>query len=185
MSDYTFIKDRRKELKMTQKQLADKVGVTSAYIQQLEKNIKQNPSFEVFYKIVDALEMDINNIMDEDKDEWVKKITRDGKVKNIFTSNTGKKFVKALGNNHYNTLSDLISEIPTHTVDFKQQLYDYIKFNYECNFHNISEKDKLTDSELHYLYKKSIEYIDLLTEKMKNEKKIAKLNNSLNKKEGE
>lgn len=65
MSNYNYIKERRKELKMTQKELADKTNVTSAYIQQIENNIKKNPSIEVLIKIHQALNLDIYKITSE------------------------------------------------------------------------------------------------------------------------
>lgn len=45
----------RKENKLTQEQLGSMVGVTGAYIQQLEKGIKNNPSLELVMKLCTAL----------------------------------------------------------------------------------------------------------------------------------
>lgn len=75
-TDYSFIKTRRKELKMTQQQLAEKVGVSAAYIQQLENNVKTQPSFEVFIKIMTALKLNINDIKGL-KEAWKDKLVHD------------------------------------------------------------------------------------------------------------
>ncbi|NFN05142.1 helix-turn-helix transcriptional regulator [Clostridium botulinum] len=107
------------------------------------------------------------------------------KKKRSAESKIFESFNKSMNSDDPITYGEAISKIPTYTLDFKKMFYEYIQFNYESNFDDISVEDKLTNSELHYLYKKSVEYIDLLTEKMKSEKKIAKLNNSLNNKEGE
>lgn len=58
MHDYSYIKQRRKELGITQKELGDKVGVSAAYIQQIENNIKQNPSIQILNKILKELKID-------------------------------------------------------------------------------------------------------------------------------
>ncbi|UZW13836.1 helix-turn-helix transcriptional regulator [Clostridium pasteurianum] len=49
------LKRIRKKSKLTQSELGNMVGVTGAYIQQLEKRRKSNPSLEVIVKICDAL----------------------------------------------------------------------------------------------------------------------------------
>lgn len=103
--DYTFIKTRRKELNLTQQQLAKEVGVSAAYIQQLENNVKQRPSFEVFLKIIRALNLNIDDIMGV-KESWQDKLTKDGKVKNLNLSeyvNNLNKLSKAT-NTPINTL---------------------------------------------------------------------------------
>lgn len=51
-----ILHDARKEVKMTQSQLAEKVNVTKSYISRLE-NGGIVPSVSMFYRIVDALGM--------------------------------------------------------------------------------------------------------------------------------
>lgn len=45
------LKRIRKDRKLTQSQLGKMIGVTGAYIQQLEKGIKKNPSLEIVFKV--------------------------------------------------------------------------------------------------------------------------------------
>ena len=51
-----LLHDARKEMKMTQSQLAQKVNVTKSYISRLE-NGGVVPSVSLFYRIIDALGM--------------------------------------------------------------------------------------------------------------------------------
>lgn len=53
-----ILHDARKEVKMTQSQLAEKVNVTKSYISRLE-NGGIVPSVSMFYRIIDALGMRI------------------------------------------------------------------------------------------------------------------------------
>ena len=48
------LKEARKEPMMTQKQLAEKLGVDPAYISHIERS-QITPSVNVFFRIVDAL----------------------------------------------------------------------------------------------------------------------------------
>lgn len=57
IEDFSVIKTYRKKAKLTQSQVAEIVGVSSAYIQQLEKGIKTNPSLEVLMKIINLLKI--------------------------------------------------------------------------------------------------------------------------------
>lgn len=66
MQNYTVIKTRRKQLKMTQKQLAEKVGVTSAYIQQLENGIKTNPNLQLVSSIAEELNLPLEELFDDE-----------------------------------------------------------------------------------------------------------------------
>ena len=54
-----ILHDARKEVKMTQSQLAEKVNVTKSYISRLE-NGGIVPSVSMFYRIIDALGMRID-----------------------------------------------------------------------------------------------------------------------------
>lgn len=65
MNDFSVIKKYRKNKKMTQVQVASKVGVSSAYIQQLENGIKTNPNAKIVTKIADLLKIPYNELPDE------------------------------------------------------------------------------------------------------------------------
>lgn len=57
------IKKIRKEKKITQSELGKMIGVTGAYIQQLEKGVKVNPSLGVLFKLSFALGIDVDSII--------------------------------------------------------------------------------------------------------------------------
>ena len=57
------IKELRKKQGMSQKDLADKLGITPVMISQYE-NEKRNPKLETLQKISDALEVDISELSD-------------------------------------------------------------------------------------------------------------------------
>lgn len=54
------ITDRRKSLNWTQKELAKKAGVGIATIHDLEHSIKPEGLIEVTLKVIEALQMDLN-----------------------------------------------------------------------------------------------------------------------------
>lgn len=57
------LKRIRKEKMFTQSKLGEIVGVSGAYIQQLEKGIKKNPSIEVLYKIIETLDIEVDDLL--------------------------------------------------------------------------------------------------------------------------
>lgn len=66
MNNYKIIKEYRKKAGLTQQQLGEKVNVSSAYIQQLENGIKNNPSLEIIIKISKILDIPIE-LLEKDK----------------------------------------------------------------------------------------------------------------------
>ena len=58
----SYIKSRRKNLGMTQKQLAGKVGVTDVTISRYE-NGEREPSFTEFIKLCEVLSLNINDFI--------------------------------------------------------------------------------------------------------------------------
>lgn len=54
------IKLARKKIKMTQEELAEKVGITSKQLSRIE-NTTHMPSLITFFKIVDILKIDLND----------------------------------------------------------------------------------------------------------------------------
>lgn len=57
------LKRFRKEKRMTQRELAEKVEVTAAYIALLETGVRINPSTNVISKIAKALGVQINDLL--------------------------------------------------------------------------------------------------------------------------
>ena len=56
-----IIRSKRKEMKMTQTELADKVGTTKQCIYYYEKGTR-GLTMSLFFKICDALNLDVNDI---------------------------------------------------------------------------------------------------------------------------
>lgn len=65
MSVGSRIRELRKKKGLTQKQLAEKVGVTANAITNYETGIS-SPKVEILYKIIDALECDANYLYQDD-----------------------------------------------------------------------------------------------------------------------
>ncbi|NMM62062.1 helix-turn-helix transcriptional regulator [Clostridium sp. P21] len=62
MNGNTLKKLRLKE-NLTQEQLGKKIGVSGAYIQQLEKGKKDNPSLDILNKIAETLKIPVNKLL--------------------------------------------------------------------------------------------------------------------------
>jgi len=60
----TFLKQKRKELNLTQEQLAEKSGIEYKHIQNLESLKRINdPKLSTLYKLSKALDIDIEDII--------------------------------------------------------------------------------------------------------------------------
>lgn len=60
------IKKHRNERKISQRALAKASGVSFAYIQQLEKGLKKNPSLDILNKIADALDISLDELLNDE-----------------------------------------------------------------------------------------------------------------------
>lgn len=69
------IKERRKELGLTQKELADKVGVQNSAIANYETGVS-SPKEKVLYKLFEALDCDANYLF---QDEYEKREEKDNR----------------------------------------------------------------------------------------------------------
>ena len=70
------IKRARVEKKLTQEKLAEMIDITSAHLKQLESN-RRNPSVDVLYKLVRALDFSIDSLFsnsDDDVQELIHRI---------------------------------------------------------------------------------------------------------------
>lgn len=63
------VKEVRKSLKMTQKELADKLSLTQAAVAKIETNEKSNPSIDMAFKIADALDTNVYELFSIDNSE--------------------------------------------------------------------------------------------------------------------
>ncbi|MGL5674958.1 MAG: helix-turn-helix domain-containing protein [Cellulosilyticaceae bacterium] len=68
------IKELRKNLKLSQKELADQCGLSISYIQQIESGKKNNPSLEALTSIADVLQVNIYSLLDKDMEEYYEQI---------------------------------------------------------------------------------------------------------------
>ena len=59
-----MIKQRRMELGLSQRALAKRVGVTDAYITQLETRESNNPSLDVLKKLAKALKVTVAELVE-------------------------------------------------------------------------------------------------------------------------
>jgi transcriptional regulator with XRE-family HTH domain len=59
----SMIKQRRMELGLTQRALAKRVGVSDAYITQLETRERSNPSLDVLKKLAKALKVSVAELV--------------------------------------------------------------------------------------------------------------------------
>jgi len=68
-----IIKERRKENKLTQNQLAEKVYLSRSYIADVEQG-RYNPSLETFVSIANVLHINLNVLLSktEIQDKWRK-----------------------------------------------------------------------------------------------------------------
>jgi len=57
------IKRLRKLRGLTQVELADKLGITQAYLAQLESGVRANPTLDLLQRIAKALKVDITKLL--------------------------------------------------------------------------------------------------------------------------
>jgi len=60
----TAIRNLRQALRLTQEQLAKKVGVTQGYIGHLERGLKKNPSLPTLKKLARALGVPVSEMLE-------------------------------------------------------------------------------------------------------------------------
>lgn len=64
-----YIYNVRKTQGYTLSQLAEKVGISKSYLSNIERELKQNPSIQIMEKIAAALNVDINQLLQNGTDE--------------------------------------------------------------------------------------------------------------------
>ena len=64
-SNLNLIKEARKNKNMTQQQVADKIGVTKAYINKIENGVTKKPSLNILENLALLLDIDYVNIAEE------------------------------------------------------------------------------------------------------------------------
>lgn len=65
----------RKQMGITQDQLAEKVGISVGYMGAIERKRDQRPSFDVAFKICKVLNISLDKLLfpTEDKEHWMQK----------------------------------------------------------------------------------------------------------------
>ena len=58
------IKKLRKQLKLTQEELARKAGITYSILIKIESGVNDNPTIKTLKKLADALEVSIDELME-------------------------------------------------------------------------------------------------------------------------
>ena len=138
------IKKYRKAKKLTQKDLASLVGVSTGYIQMLELRKKNNPSMEVLAKISDALHVSIEDLIeDENPMRKIKKEIDKLKLR-IYQINTD---LEKYENIYKKELQD--SKLNESDIELKENLN---RIENECN--KLEEFKMVAESELDFLYEK-------------------------------
>ena len=62
------LKTLRRRKKLTQKQLAEKAGLSQSYINELERGKKKNPSVVVLDKLANVLEVSVMELLKNEED---------------------------------------------------------------------------------------------------------------------
>ncbi len=65
----TYISDIRKKQGYTLSQFANRVGISKSYLSNIERELKQNPSIQVMERIALALNMDLNDLLQNETDQ--------------------------------------------------------------------------------------------------------------------
>lgn len=137
------LKKLRKDNKLSQNKLGEMLGVSGAYIQQLEKGIKTNPSVDLIYKIsnyfdiapMKLLEWDIDN-KEQDFAEIneLSTLLRDQAIKKDTNYNTDKYFKQLFvkpseweENSISKSIGVLLNEIGYNIHDFTEDEYKRIE----------------------------------------------------------
>ena len=64
-----YIYQIRKKQGYTLTQLAERVGISKSYLSNIERELKQNPSIQVMESIASALNMDLNELLQNGTDQ--------------------------------------------------------------------------------------------------------------------
>lgn len=66
---YERLKEARRKKNMTQEELAERCGSSDRYIRDLEKGRKVHPSAELIFQIAAALEISVETLMENGREE--------------------------------------------------------------------------------------------------------------------
>lgn len=169
ISNYKIIKKYRQKANLTQQKLADEVGVSAAYIQQLENGVKNNPSLEVLSKISKTLNIDANLLFNTKEKEDIKLL------QNIFEKMANDEPFPIYENKNFDqsikilkTLKDKIEN--KELKDFFTNYLDKIPSSTILNKENIPNVDLIYNQEINPLINKLVDTLELEIYKLMNKK---------------
>jgi transcriptional regulator with XRE-family HTH domain len=124
------IKDARLKLGMSQKDLSDKIGLTSSFISQIENN-QISPSLASFMQISGALGISPTNLLQSNKKtEDIKWLIKNEYVrKNLFEKEQGYSLFTITSRDKVSAYLALInptSELKKHFLNFKKEEFIYV-----------------------------------------------------------
>lgn len=124
------IKDARARLGMSQKDLADKIGLTSSFISQLENN-QISPSLNSFFQLADVLGISPASLLQNDKKtedvRWL--IKGDSVRKNLYEREKGCSIFNITSGDKasaYMAVIDPETELYKHFLNFKKEELIYV-----------------------------------------------------------
>lgn len=145
------IKDARSRLGMSQKDLADKIGLTSSFISQLENN-QISPSLNSFFQLADVLGISPATLLQNDKKtddvRWL--IKGDSVKKNLYEREKGYSIFNITSGDKASAYMAVIepdTELYKHFLNFKkEELIHVIKGSVLVKVENTEKKLKAGDS---------------------------------------
>ncbi len=145
------IKNARTKLGMSQKDLADKIGLTSSFISQLENN-QISPSLNSFFQIGDVLGLSPSSLLQSDKIakdvKWL--IKRDTVRKNLYEKEIGYSIFNIISGDRasaYMAVLEPSAELYKHFLTYKkEELIHVIKGSVSVKVENIEKELKAGDS---------------------------------------
>ncbi|RII32135.1 XRE family transcriptional regulator [Clostridium chromiireducens] len=137
------LKKLRKDNKISQSKLGDMLGVSGAYIQQLEKEVKTNPSIDLIYKISNYFDVAPMKLLEWDLSEPYQDYAEMNELSNYLRDQARKKddnyntdkyfkqlFVKPSEweeNNRQKAIAILLKESGSDIKDFTEDEYARIE----------------------------------------------------------
>jgi len=145
------IKEARARLGMSQKDLADKIGLTSSFISQLENN-QISPSLNSFFQLADVLGINPANLLqNEKKSENIRWLIKGNSVrKNLYETEKGYSIFNITSGDKasaYMAVIDPDTELYRHFLTFKkEELIHVIKGSISVKVENTEKELKAGDS---------------------------------------
>lgn len=169
VSNYKIIKEYRQKANLTQQKLADEIGVSAAYIQQLENGIKNNPSLEVLSKISKALNIDVDLLFNTKEKEDIRLL------QNIFKKMANDELFPIYENKNLNQSIEILKLLKDkienkELKDFFTNYLDKISSSTLLNKENIPNVDLIYNQEINPLINKLVDTLELEIYRLMNKK---------------